>query len=157
LAFAVSTFCPLSLGGSPAKSKVVVLGPLSSAQADRSRSLNIEHVSSANLIKQEISRRTPLGSQASRALSQEQSVPDQIILSILRRWFWARKPDAGFVLADFPATLLQAQVFDEWLEARDTTLTACATSLEATASPAVINHYRTLGVDVVDAETLFAA
>ncbi|MCF3650737.1 nucleoside monophosphate kinase [Opitutaceae bacterium LMO-CP1] len=111
------------------------------------------------MIKQEISRRTPLGSQASRALAQEQPVPDQIILSILRRWFWARKPDAGFVLADFPATLLQAQVFDEWLEARDSTLTACATSSDSdtVAAPAIIDHYRTLGVEIFDAETLFAA
>ena len=36
----------------------------------------------------------------------------------MRRWFFARKPDAGFVLTQFPATLLQARVFDEWLDAR---------------------------------------
>jgi hypothetical protein len=47
---------------------------------------------------------------------------DAATLAVMRRWFFARKPDAGFILTDFPATLLQAQVFDEWLEARDESL-----------------------------------
>jgi adenylate kinase len=62
----------------------------------------------------------------------------------LRKWFWARKPDAGFLLEGFPATLLQALVFDEWLEARGETLTAC---LAAPSAPeAVVTHYRTQGL-----------
>jgi adenylate kinase len=38
------------------------------------------------------------------------------MIALVRRWFWARKPEAGFALAGFPATLLQAKVFDEWLK-----------------------------------------
>ena len=75
---------------------------------DRARSLQIEHVSPAGLMRRGISRSHGLagGNEAS-------------ILALMRRWFFARKPDAGFVLTDFPATLLQAKVFDEWLDARD--------------------------------------
>ncbi len=62
----------------------------------------------------------------------------------MRKWFFARKPDAGFVLTDFPATLLQAQVFDEWLEARGETLNAV---FALAGSPAVVtSHYRDLGL-----------
>ena len=133
----------------------MVLGPLSSVHADRSRSLNFEHVSSADLIKQEISRRTSVGIAAQRALEKDQPIPDNLVLGVLRRWIWARKPDAGFVLTDFPATLLQAKVFDEWLDTRGIALTACAVT--ASSSSTILDHYRTQGVDLVDADMLFAA
>jgi len=66
------------------------------------------------------------------------------LLTLARRWFFARKPDAGFVLTDFPATLLQAKVLDEWLDARDETLDAVIQSSGASAP--VAHHYRTLGL-----------
>ncbi|MCC6414413.1 MAG: hypothetical protein IT582_00675 [Opitutaceae bacterium] len=92
--------------------------------------MNLEHVSLAGLIRPEISR-----GPVKRA--------DQT-LTLLRRWFFARKPDAGFVLTGFPATLLQALVLDEWLDARAETLDAVLVG--DYAEPALLNHYRTLGL-----------
>ncbi len=99
------------------------------------------------MIRQEISRRTPVGSIAGRALEQGKPVPDETALAPLRRWFWTRKPDAGFVLADFPATLLQAKVFDEWLDARGTGLTAVLATDPAGVDPTILDHYRTQGLE----------
>ena len=62
----------------------------------------------------------------------------------MRRWFFARKPDAGFVLTDFPATLLQAKVFDEWLDSRNEALSAVIAG--PGAGEPVVAHYRTLGL-----------
>ena len=91
-----------------------------------------EHVSPAKLMRSEISRRPG----SARA--------DEATLAQMRRWFFARKPDAGFVLTDFPATLLQAKVFDEWLDARDEALSA---AIAGPGSPEpVVAHYRTLGL-----------
>ena len=111
--------------------------------------MNLEHVSPAFLVQQEISRRTPLGQSAAQALTRGSTVSDQLHLALLRKWFWARKPDAGFLLEGFPATLLQALVFDEWLEARGENLTACFTSHSSPADPVrdeVVTHYRTQGL-----------
>ncbi len=96
-------------------------------------------------MQQEISRRTPLGQKAAAALARPGSGPDaDLILAVLRKWFWARKPDAGFLLEGFPATLLQAKVFDDWVEARGETLTAV---LDRPGSdPEVVVHYRTQGL-----------
>ena len=113
------------------------------------RSLNLEHVSPAFLVQQEISRRTSPGQQAGAAFSRGPAAPDQITLALLRKWFWARKPDAGFLLEGFPATLLQALVFDEWLEARGENLTAVFAaphSAVASAKADVVTHYRTSGL-----------
>ena len=98
-------------------------------------------------MQQEISRRTPLGQQAASAATRGSAVPGQLHLAILRKWFWARKPDAGFLLEGFPATLLQALVFDEWLETRGETLTACFAADPHSADP-VLTHYRTQGLQV---------
>jgi len=96
-------------------------------------------------VQQEISRRTPLGQQAGAAFTRGSAVPDQLTLALLRKWFWARKPDAGFLLEGFPATLLQALVFDEWLETRGETLTAVLAADPLSADP-VATHYRTQGL-----------
>ena len=131
-----------------AKAKILLLGQSGPHFADlvsRGRSLNIEHVSPAFLVQQEISRRTPHGQQAAQAITRGSAVPDQILIAILRKWFWARKPDAGFLLEGFPATLLQALVFDEWLEARGETITCCFGPDLQNADP-VITYYRTQGL-----------
>jgi adenylate kinase len=131
-----------------AKAKILLLGPSGPYFAGlilQGRSLNIEHVSPAFLVQQEISRRTPHGQQAAQALTRGSAVPDQVHLALLRKWFWARKPDAGFLLEGFPATLLQALVFDEWLEARGENLTGCFAAV-LQAADSVVTHYRTLGL-----------
>ena len=131
----------LSALGNP-KAKLILLGPTGPLQADlitEARSFSIEHVSPAALVPPEISRRTPRGSPAA----------DQSTLAAFRKWFWARKPDAGFLLEGFPATLLQAKVLDEWLEARGETLTAALVPMPlspALAADAVVAHYRTQGL-----------
>ena len=122
-----------------AKAKFLLLGPSGPHFAGlllQGRSLNLEHVSPASLVQQEISRRTR------SALPRD---PNQLTMALLRKWFWARKPDAGFLLEGFPATLLQALVFDEWLDARGETLTAGFAADPLSADP-VITHYRTQGL-----------
>lgn len=125
-----------ALGGPPAKAKIILLGSAafhSENLMNLERSLHIEHVSPAGLSRREISRR-PGSAAATEAAT----------LASLRKWFFARKPDAGFVLTDFPATLLQAKVFDEWLEARGEALSAVLVGPGAPA--ALVEYYGTLGL-----------
>jgi len=123
---------PFSPFGQSRRAKVLILGSPEpfSGLLDRARSLNLEHVSSASQGR-EISRPDTLGNETT-------------LLARLRRWFFARKPDAGFVLADFPATLLQAKVFDEWLDVRGEFLDAV---LSGPGAPApLVAHYGSLGL-----------
>jgi adenylate kinase len=134
-------FDPFSYLGAPAQTKLLLLGSIdfrTEEIMDRARSLQIEHVSSAGLLQRGISRShgNAGGNEAS-------------MLALLRRWFFARKPDAGFVLTDFPATLLQAKVFDEWLDARDEDIDAVIAG--SGAPEPVVGHYRTLGLLVEEA------
>ena len=133
----VRNFDPFASSGPPAKAKFLLLGSpdfRSESLMNRARSLNLEHVSPTTLKGPEISRRP--ASAAAEEVTR---------LALMRRWFFARKPDAGFVLTDFPATLLQAKVFDEWLDARDEALSAVAVAGSG-SSESVVEHYRTLGL-----------
>jgi len=134
-------FDPFSYLGAPAQTKLLLLGSIdfrTEELMNRARSLQLEHVSPAGLMRRGISRPSgPAGGQ------------EASILALLRRWYFARKPDAGFVLTDFPATLLQAKVFDEWLDSRDEELDAVYAGENANLP--VIEHYRTLGLLVEEA------
>lgn len=132
---------PFARFGARAKSKLLLLGsPVFHSEnlMNRVRSLNLEHVSPATL-RSEISRR-PGSASAEEAAT----------IALLRKWFFTRKPDAGFVLTDFPATLLQAKVFDEWLDARDENLNGVLAGVGS--SEAVVQHYRTLGLIIEESE-----
>jgi len=131
--------------GPPARIKLLTLGSPGSeteALAKQLCSLNLEHVSPATLPVTEISRR-PATAAATEAAA----------VARMRRWFFARKPDAGFVLADFPATLLQALLLDEWLDARGETLDGVIAGPGADQN--LVAHYRTLGL-LLEAEQLAA-
>ena len=122
--------------GATAKTKLLLLGSIDFREEEkmnRVRSLHLEHVSPAGLMRRGISRsRGPADGN------------EDTILALLRRWFFARKPDAGFVLTDFPATLLQAKVFDEWLDARGEEIDAAVAG--SGAPEPLVGHYRTLGL-----------
>jgi adenylate kinase len=129
-------FDPFSHLGAPAQTKLLLLGPIdfrTEEMMNRARSLQIEHVSPAGLMQRGISR------SRGHAAGNEAST-----LALMRRWFFARKPDAGFVLTDFPATLLQARVFDEWLDVRGEEIDAAVAG--SGAHGPVLEHYRTLGL-----------
>ncbi len=122
--------------GLPARTKILVLGPvrlLPESVADQVSSLNLEHVSPAGMMRPEISRRHPAPAPAGQDAA----------TAHLRRWFFARKPDAGFLLSEYPATLLQAKILDEWFDARDEMLDIVIATVPD--HPAV-KHYRTLGL-----------
>jgi adenylate kinase len=129
-------FDPFSHLGAVAQTKLLLLGSIdfrTEEMMNRARSLQIEHVSPAGLMRRGISR-SPGPAEGNEAS----------ILALLRRWFFSRKPDAGFLLTGFPATLLQAKVFDEWLEARGERIDAVIDP--SGASGAVDEHYRTHGL-----------
>jgi adenylate kinase len=144
---------PFSSFGPPAKQKFLLLGSSQFSLENllnRLRSLNIEHVSLADLIRQEISRGSSAGLTAEWTIRQGSPLTDEAALALARRWFWSRKPDAGFALTGFPATLLQAKVFDEWLEARDESLHGVIAA-DSVSCP-VSEHYRTLGLLIEESE-----
>lgn len=119
-----------SVSTSPGKAgpNLIFIGPPGAGKgslADKLCSLNLEHVSSGDFFRAEVARNTPLGAAFEKALQKGEFVPDEATLAVMRKWYFGRKGNAGFLLDGFPRNLLQAKVFAEWMAARRESLAGC--------------------------------
>ncbi len=94
----------------------VFLGPPGAGkgtQADYlSEAMDIEHISTGELLREEIARRTPLGVKAKDYVESGALVPDDIVIDIIKEHF-SEKEDHGFILDGFPRNKAQAVSMDE--------------------------------------------
>lgn len=73
---------------------------------------NIPHISTGDMLRQEIKNGTELGIKAKSYISEGKLVPDDVIIGMIKERI--AKPDAskGFILDGFPRTREQAQVLE---------------------------------------------
>ena len=136
------------LGSSKSKLLILQTGAECSGSVPAfSRSLISEHVSTEALLSAESQRQTPLGAALRRAAKSGCSAADETVLAVLRRWYFSRRAESGFQLLGFPRNVLQALVFDEWLETRGETIDACVWfSSGSECPPATAAYYRCRGI-----------
>ena len=93
--------------------KIVLLGPPGAGkgtQASRiSASFEIPHISTGDMVREEIKAQTELGKTIKKYSDKGKLVPDKIITQMLAKRL--RKPDCqnGFILDGFPRTIKQAE------------------------------------------------
>jgi adenylate kinase len=93
------------------KTRVVFLGPPGAGkgtQAKRiSAELGLEHLSTGDILRDEVARGTQLGAEAKRYMDSGELVPDQLIIDMIGGRIAAAKQ--GFLLDGFPRTVAQAE------------------------------------------------
>jgi len=77
---------------------------------------NIEHVSTGDILRTEISSGSILGKKAEEFVHNGKLVPDEIILGMIREEFKTDRFKNGFLMDGFPRTLEQGEKFSELLE-----------------------------------------
>lgn len=101
--------------------RIVILGPPGSGkgtQAVRIASeLGIKHLSTGDILRNAVARKTDLGVQAEDYMRRGLLVPDDIMLGMIREEIDALG-DSGWILDGFPRTLNQAEALSEMLEER---------------------------------------
>lgn len=101
----------------------ILLGPPGAGkgtQASRlGRGCRIPHISTGDILREAVQRKTPLGRAAAAVMDAGHLVGDDIMIEIVRQRL--RRPDAacGFVLDGFPRTVPQAEALDMTLRRRD--------------------------------------
>jgi len=77
--------------------------------------LNIPHISTGDILREAIDKRSSLGLQVQAHVTAGDLVPDQLMMSLIRQRFG--KPDVanGWILDGFPRTVPQAKALDELL------------------------------------------
>ena len=76
---------------------------------------NINHISTGEVIRGEISRGTELGKSMQSYIEAGQLAPDSIVIGMIRNYMQEHKDAAGNIFDGFPRTTAQAEAFDKIL------------------------------------------
>lgn len=103
---------------------LVLFGPPGSGKGTQSanivRNYSLKHVSTGDLLRDEVAAQTPLGVEAKKYMDQGLLVPDEVVIGMISSKI-DEFPDArGFIFDGFPRTCAQAESLDNLLEFKNT-------------------------------------
>lgn len=98
---------------------VVLLGPPGAGKGTVAEVLvdkGYLHVSTGELLREQIRLETPLGLEARKLMDQGAFVPDEVVVGMIRDLLQSSEKDAQFLFDGFPRTLVQAEKLDEIIQ-----------------------------------------
>lgn len=130
---------------------LILFGPPGSGKGTQSDRLvekyGLIHLSTGNLLREEISNKTPLGKEAKKFIDHGQLVPDEVVIGMVDSFFDKHKDANGFLFDGFPRTVAQAQALDKLLTLKKTDI-AVVLALEVTEAELInrlLNRGKTSG------------
>jgi adenylate kinase len=97
----------------------IIFGPPGSGKGTQASRIedafNLAHLSTGQILRAEVQRGTEIGKEVARSMAAGDLVPDDLIVSIVRRRLPAAEAGGGVLLDGFPRTLEQAQALDDML------------------------------------------
>jgi len=103
---------------------LILFGPPGSGKGTQSDKLvakyGLIHLSTGNLLREEIAQKTPLGLEAKSFIDKGQLVPDEIVIGMVDSYFDKHKDARGFLFDGFPRTVAQAKALDKLLDLKKT-------------------------------------
>jgi adenylate kinase len=107
---------------------LILFGPPGSGKGTQSEKLvakyGLVHLSTGNLLREEIANKTPLGMEAKNFMDKGQLVPDEVVIGMIDNSLDHHKDAIGFLFDGFPRTVAQAQALDRLLELKKTEIGA---------------------------------
>lgn len=98
---------------------IILFGPPGSGKGTQSEKLiikyGLKHLSTGNLLRDEISKKTILGIEAKKFIDIGQLVPDEVVIGMISSELDAHR-DTGFLFDGFPRTQAQAEALDKLLK-----------------------------------------
>jgi len=105
------------------KNVVILMGPPGSGKGTQAKklaqTLEIPHISTGDMLRDEVSRSTPLGKQVQSFMDQGKFAPDSLIIDILVDRISQSDAKEGYLLDGFPRTVIQAEKLNEVLTPSD--------------------------------------
>ena len=105
---------------------LILFGPPGSGKGTQSDKLvekyGLKHLSTGNLLRQEIAEKTPLGIEAKSFIDKGQLVPDEVVIGMVDSYFDQHKGARGFLFDGYPRTVAQAAALDKLLELKKTNI-----------------------------------
>jgi|SRR5436190_1995721 adenylate kinase len=98
---------------------LVLFGPPGSGKGTQSEKLvnkyGLVHLSTGNLLREEIANKTPLGLEAKSIMDKGQLVPDEVVIGMIDSCLEKHKEAKGFLFDGFPRNTAQAEALDKLL------------------------------------------
>lgn len=103
---------------------IILFGPPGCGKGTQSEKLvekyGFVHLSTGHLLRDEISRQTPLGVEAKNFIDKGQLVPDEVVVGMVDSFFEKNKNANGLLFDGFPRTVAQAVALDKLMELKKT-------------------------------------
>jgi adenylate kinase len=103
---------------------LILFGPPGSGKGTQSEKIverfGLIHLSTGNLLRQEISDKTPLGLEAKNFMDRGQLVPDEVVIGMIDSCLEKHPSAKGFLFDGFPRTIAQAEALDKLLSLKKT-------------------------------------
>lgn len=117
----------------------IIFGPPGAGKGTQSYLLtekfNFKHVSTGQLLREEITKGTKTGILAKSLIDQGNFVDDSVVMEMIRHQICSAQPEVkGFIFDGFPRTISQAQAFDSLLASCEKREVAGVLSLEVADS-----------------------
>lgn len=100
--------------------RIILLGPPGAGKGTQAKvlakRLNLVHISTGDLLRQNVSKNTALGKEAQGFMNKGALVPDELVTSMLSERFNQADVKPGFILDGYPRTLKQAESLDVLLK-----------------------------------------
>jgi adenylate kinase len=98
---------------------LVLFGPPGAGKGTQAEFLintyHLNHLSTGDLLRSEISRQTSLGNQAKKFIDKGELVPDSVVICMIRQNMESNPEAKGFIFDGFPRTVDQAVALDKLL------------------------------------------
>src|SRR5687768_12937762 len=105
---------------------LILFGPPGSGKGTQSQNIldtyNLQHVSTGDLLRDEVNARTPLGVEAKKFMDQGMLVPDEVVIGMISSKIDENQHARGFIFDGFPRTKAQAEALDKLLEFKNTAI-----------------------------------
>jgi adenylate kinase len=105
---------------------LILFGPPGSGKGTQSEKLmekyGLIHLSTGNLLREEISNKTALGLEARSFMDKGQLVPDEVVIGMVGSFYDKHKDAKGFLFDGFPRTNAQAEALDKLLTLKKTSI-----------------------------------
>ena len=106
---------------------LILFGPPGSGKGTQSEKIvekfGLIHLSTGNLLRQEIADKTPLGLEAKNFMDKGQLVPDEVVIGMIDSCIEKHHHAKGFLFDGFPRTVAQAEALDKLLALKKTSIT----------------------------------
>lgn len=103
---------------------LILFGPPGSGKGTQSEKLiakyHLKHLSTGDLLRSEISRKTPLGLEAKKFMDKGNLVPDEVVIGMINDALDNNPNAEGFLFDGFPRTAVQAEELDKLLKKKNT-------------------------------------